>query len=52
MPPDRLKRIAFAVPDQESLMEVLKHCQICPAVETANQPAQRTFIEPAWKVLE
>ena len=48
-----VRRIAFAeVPDEKNLMEVLKRLQNLPVVETANQPAQRTLIEPAWKVAE
>jgi hypothetical protein len=48
-----VRRIAFAeVPDEKNLMEVLKRLQNLPAVETANLPAQRTLVEPAWKVAE
>ena len=48
-----VRRIAFAeVPDEKNLMEVLKRLQNLPAVETANLPAQRTLIEPGWKVAE
>ena len=48
-----VRRIAFAeVPEEPKLMEVLKRLQNLPAVEIANHPAQRTLIEPAWKVAE
>ena len=48
-----VRRIAFAeVPDEKNLMEVLKRLHNLPVVEAANQPAQRTLIEPAWKVAE
>jgi hypothetical protein len=48
-----VRRIAFAeVPDERNLMEVLKRLQSLPVVATANLPAQRTLVEPAWKVVE
>jgi hypothetical protein len=48
-----VRRIAFAdVPDERNLMKVLERLQNLPVVETANRPAQRTLIQPAWKVAE
>jgi hypothetical protein len=48
-----VRRIAFAeVPDERNQMEVLKRVQSLPVVATANLPAQRTLVEPAWKVVE
>jgi hypothetical protein len=48
-----VRRIAFAeVPDERNLIEVLKRLQSLPVVATANLPAQRTLVEPAWKVAE
>ena len=45
-----VRRIAFAeVPDEKNLMEILKRLQSLSAVETANQPAQRTLIQPRFK---
>jgi hypothetical protein len=45
-----VRRIAFAeVPDEKNLMEILQRLQSLPVVETANQPAQRTLIEPRFE---